>query len=170
MRSAAIAALVGLVVVAGTGMAGAQEASPSSAMTVRLLVINRANVQPDVLKAAEDDAATIYRAAGVQTTWVNEGAGGLYQADFTVILVSGRQNPYMAAHVAGAAMGFTLASSTDAADRGQTAYALYDRVEENAGTHHASVSRVLGEVIAHEVGHLLLSFGSHSDRGIMQAK
>jgi hypothetical protein len=167
MCSTAIVALTGLVV-AAAGMDAVQAAAAGP--TVRLLVINRANVQADILEAAEDDAATIYRAAGVQMTWCKAGADGFARDrnEIAVMLVSGRGNPYLAARVERAAMGFVSSTSMGDAGRDRTAYALYDRVEENAGSHHRSVSRLLGEVIAHEVGHVLLPSG-HSDRGIMQA-
>jgi hypothetical protein len=138
--------------------------------TIRLFVVNLANVQADMLKAAESDATTIYRAAGVQTQWrhAETDGQGADRDEITVILFSSRQNPQMTSHVSGSAMGFVADNSRD--DANQTAYALYDRIETSAGMHHLSVSRLLGEVIAHEVGHVLLAVGAHSDRGIMSAE
>jgi hypothetical protein len=43
------------------------------------------------------------------------------------------------------------------------------RILELARRHGDDYRRLLGQTIAHEVGHLLLPAGSHADRGIMQA-
>jgi hypothetical protein len=170
MRSTVIVAMVGITVVTGARMSAAQEAPAPSPPAVRLLVANRAKLRPEMLKEAEADATTVSRAAGVQTTWENVGADVSYDhaVDFTVMIVSGKETRVMAAHLRNTVMGFTVSHSTDHGGRGGTAFVLFDRVEDSAAKHHVLVSRVLGEVIAHELGHLLLPFNSHSDRGIMR--
>jgi hypothetical protein len=45
---------------------------------------------------------------------------------------------------------------------------FYPLVEKLHSDCHASLSRVLGHVMAHEIGHLLLGLRSHSALGIMQ--
>jgi hypothetical protein len=65
-------------------------------------------------------------------------------------------------------MCFAVGDSNDGAGTGGMAFVLSDRVEGNAAKHHMSMSRVLGQVIAHEVGHLLLPANSHSERGVMR--
>jgi hypothetical protein len=52
---------------------------------------------------------------------------------------------------------------------GTVAYIFYHRVEELAATGGASAVQILGHVMAHEIGHLLLNTSTHSDVGIMQA-
>src|SRR5262245_105098 len=171
MRSAAIAAIAGMTVMAWACNAVAQEV-PASPPVVAVLVSNRANLRPEMLKAAEDDAATIYRVAGVQMTWVNTGpsdVGDDYAVDFTVTIVSGKEAGRIAARSDQDAMGFAVRDSNDEAWRGGMAFGLFDRVGAGASRHRASISRVLGQVIAHELGHLLLPVNSHSDRGIMRA-
>jgi hypothetical protein len=49
------------------------------------------------------------------------------------------------------------------------AYAFFDRVAEFASSHKLLAATVLGHVIAHEVGHLLLREG-HTERGLMRAE
>src|SRR5262245_7423626 len=171
MRSAAIAAIAGMTVMAWACNAVAQEV-PASPPVVAVLVSNRANLRPEMLKAAEDDAATIYRVAGVQMTWVNvrpTDVGYDYAVDFIVMIVSGKEAGRMTARSHEDAMGFVVRDSNDEAGRGGMAFELFDRVEDSASSHHVSISRVLGQVIAHELGHLLLPVNSHSDRGIMRA-
>jgi len=145
---------------------------PATPPAVGVLVNNRANLRPEMLKAAEDDAATIYRAAGVQVTWANAGptdVGRDYAVDFIVMIVSGKEAVTMAARSDQDAMGFAVRDSNDEAGSGGMAFVLFDRVEDNASSHHVSISRILGQVIAHELGHLLLPGNSHSERGIMRA-
>jgi hypothetical protein len=52
---------------------------------------------------------------------------------------------------------------------GRLAYVFYDRVEPLARKYQMSDASLLGVAIAHEVGHLLLPYGSHSSTGLMQA-
>jgi hypothetical protein len=137
-----------------------------------VLVSNPANLRPEMLIAAEDDAATIYRVAGVQMTCVNAGRADVgydYAVDFIVMIVSGKEAGRMAARSNQDAMGYAVRDSNDEAGRGGMAFVLFDRVEDRASSHHVSISRVLGQVIAHELGHLLLPSNSHSERGIMRA-
>jgi hypothetical protein len=47
---------------------------------------------------------------------------------------------------------------------------FYDRVKQWAETFHASVNQVLGHVMAHEIGHLLLRTQQHSSAGIMRGQ
>ena len=49
------------------------------------------------------------------------------------------------------------------------AYILTHRILNMARRYGDDYRRLLGQTIAHEVGHLLLPTGSHADRGIMQA-
>jgi hypothetical protein len=46
---------------------------------------------------------------------------------------------------------------------------LYDRVEFVAHRYHVKREILLGYVIAHELGHLLLPPHSHSETGVMRA-
>jgi hypothetical protein len=50
-----------------------------------------------------------------------------------------------------------------------SAYILTHRLIELARRYSDDFRRLLGQTIAHEVGHLLLPTNSHADRGIMQA-
>jgi hypothetical protein len=171
MRWTAVRALVGVAVVAAASVSGAQDAL-HPLPRVRLLAVNRAGLRAEMLAAAEDDATDVYRAAGVRTTWLNAGpqdSSNDYAIDFTLMIVSGHESRTVAAHTNQDAMGFALRDSTDDGSLNGMAFVLFDRVEDNATKYHVSISRVLGAVIAHEVGHLLLPLNSHSDRGIMRA-
>ena len=65
------------------------------------------------------------------------------------------------------ALGF--AQLDDSGGFGYYANVFYHRVEELSGTQTCSRAVVLGHVIAHEMGHLLLGEGGHSGTGLMTA-
>lgn len=55
-------------------------------------------------------------------------------------------------------------------DRGWLATVFSDRIGHAAGRVRVSAGMLLGRVIAHEVGHLLLGRGYHGDVGVMRAE
>ena len=164
-----IAAFVGGIAV------GWLTASPVSAqgpaVTMRVLVENNANVPASIVADAERHASVVYRSAGVAVVWLNDARAALADGgtlDFTVMLASAQDTPALVrqARARNETLGFAAVSSTD---RGHVAYALYGRIEDWAGRRHLFVSSLLGEVMAHELGHLLLGDHNHSESGIMRA-
>ena len=151
-----------------------------------VLVLNQAGVLDATLESAAGIAQAIFEKAGIQTQWLTcllwDGkdpcnlAGGIDTPGLTIVLNSvpvgkGRQP---------GALG--IATLTAPRDRTETmAYIFYDRVEDAAcGTSWAprshnlpkavrralpAVSRLLGNVMAHEAAHLL-GLG-HSFGGVM---
>ena len=107
----------------------------------------------------------IYATAGVHTVWAtgNEHADapGLH---VRVILFSRdlAEEKIRSEAVPGSVLGL--------ASRGAgRAYIFTHRIANLALRHGDDFRRVLGRVIAHEVGHLVLPVNSHSDQGIMRA-
>jgi hypothetical protein len=45
-----------------------------------------------------------------------------------------------------------------------------NHVERNARANHADPAAVLGHAMAHELGHLLLPYGSHARAGLMRGR
>jgi hypothetical protein len=172
MRSTALGTMVGAVVLMGSA-AAAQEVRDPLQPTVRLLVINRATIRPEVLASAEEDATRIYRAAGVHISWLNgpASASDSRPVSLTLMIVSGENTHIMvaASKLDDVAMGYAPVNSTSDAVRSRLAYVFFDRVEDNATKHHMAIKQLLGQVMAHEAGHLLLPFNSHSERGLMRA-
>ncbi len=170
-RLGTVALGVGLAAGVAT-CASAQATSPEGAVVVRVLVLNRANVRPEMIAAAEQDADAIYAAAGVQIAWLNAGPAGLAgdpPLDMTVMLVSGASTRIMSAALDDRTLGFASSNSASDAERGRMAWAFCDRVEETAARYGLAVARLLGKAVAHEIGHLLLPYNSHSAEGIMRA-
>jgi hypothetical protein len=64
-------------------------------------------------------------------------------------------------------LGVATRSQTE---RGRLAYVFIDRVRNAALTYRVDHVSVLAHAIAHEVGHLLLPSGAHSESGLMRAE
>jgi hypothetical protein len=145
----------------GTVAANGQTAPDQSRVIVRM--DNLAGVLSADLRFAEGRAAAVFQRIGVGIEWVDEDEAVRRRigAPLTIVLVNGEKN-------AGRAAAFVDALGL--ADRTiRRAHIFYDRVAElNVGTPR-TVSSLLGDVIAHELGHLLLVPPGHSADGIMRA-
>jgi len=156
-----IAALILLAAFGSWAQAGLQ---PS----VEIYVYNQAGVSGEVLSQAEQDATRIFRVSGVRTTWLEcstaEVAGtdcrGLPQPGDIVLQIV-HETRKLKADVFGAA--FLGQDGT-----GEYTNVFYDRVNELNRGWTVPLAEVLGHVMAHEVGHLLLGLNSHSTLGIMR--
>jgi hypothetical protein len=148
MRWFMIAAAVLMV----TGVAGAAEA-PAPA-TVRLQLRNEAQVSDDVLEESRNEVARIFARAGFAVLWVDEAPGITVKIVAHVIGYARAESPVM---------GVALRTAD-----GPIAQVFFRRVEEFARIHRADLSMMLGHVMAHEVGHLLMPALAHSPTGLMR--
>ena len=172
-RTRAVWAMGAVLAIAPAVSAQSSPAGGATPVTVRVRVADYANVAPKLRVEAGKVAAEIYRAAGIETFWwdtpldpSNTLPAGRAR-DLMVILVSDAQTEKI--HQTGlddATMGATFSNGDD---RPVVGYVFYDRIERMAVQGRNSVSRLLGEVMAHEVGHMLLPRG-HSATGIMRAQ
>ena len=142
---------------------------------VAISVYDYANVSTELLAAAEEDAQRVFRQAGVETLWTTclpkKGKArsrfdDCYKVDDTHLMLKILPHA-IAKHVRdrGDVLG---AASVDESGASYYAYVFYDnvqRVAEQRKLGHA----LLGDVLAHEIGHLLLGSNSHSVSGIMSA-
>lgn len=138
-------------------------AAEAPSMTV--LLFNNARIADDVLQRAQAETISIFAAAGVKLVLIqpsDNSSRGPFQ--FTVVVISGR-------HAEGKSHPSFLMGSALMTTEGpsKVAYAFYDKIAEFAQHKEMDSARVLGCVIAHEMGHLLLGFGAHSGDGIMHA-
>jgi hypothetical protein len=142
---------------------------------------NLANVRPSTLGRGLEEAARILAAAGVQTFWepgdtdapegrtVEMAAGaiaahrGSDNRGFLVARIVGRVPETLLP----GALGFSLPSARD----GVHVTMFYERIEGVARTVPVplDVAQILGNALAHEIGHVLLSSVQHSASGIMKA-
>jgi hypothetical protein len=164
----ALAGLVGVIRFAfpETIFASSADSSP----TIRIRVNNYTQATPAILAGAEREAGRILGKAGLQTVWLNCPAGHstadpqypcgepLEATDVALrVLSESTQNKFQDTRF-GFAVVPVLAS------------VYYDYAMHLASSDGAEfeIPLILGCVIAHEVGHLLLGSNSHSASGIMQ--
>ena len=145
--------------------AGRAFAAQDGEPTIILHVVNYAGIAPEDLARAEDEGTRIYAAAGVRTVWVAEGeTAAVPGLHLRVILLRRDMARRMirAARVANGVLGL-------AARPTGRAYIFAYRITDIGVQHGRDFAWVLGQVMAHEVGHLALPISAHADRGIMRA-
>ena len=154
MRERMRVALIAMVVLAKSDLLYAADSLP----VLTAAVHNYADVPGDVLTEAEAEASRIFRHAGVRLLWVGSLAS---QARVRVHILSGP----MAARTRTRSEVLGLAT----VDCGM-AWVLYDRVVDTSNSVTVRTSRVLGLVMAHEIGHVLLAGRGHSHVGLMKPR
>jgi len=162
--------LMAFVVGIATGTAAM--AAPAEAQSEPALVIkveNHANVGVLELEAGLELARRLYRLAGVRTEWpvtkrpVTGPVLGPDKASISVVLLGrGMSSLGTKASVLGVAPPMP-------ADARRHVFIFTERVEKFAIRHDLSLARVLGHVIAHEIGHVLMPGAGHTKEGVMQA-
>ncbi len=153
-----------------------QRDSAGTTPVLQVLIYNYAPVSNGDLKVAKEVATSIYEDVGIRTEWLdcysaegelnyNPDCGRLTPTTLVVRILprskaEGLKQPP-------SALGFAVLN-----DSGQLAHyasAFYHRVEELGGKWTCSRPVVLGHIMAHEIGHLLLGLRSHSRAGLMSA-
>jgi hypothetical protein len=158
---------------AGLPLAGQlTTATLPDASTVTIAIDDYAAVPSDQIDRAQGLVTHLYSIIGVETAWletrVSDTASALRmrpnlgRPDLRIIVLGAQMGDRAAPlDAVGAAPG----SRTE---RGHIAYVFYDRLRALAMASHQHEGDSLGVVIAHEIGHLLLPYGSHSDTGLMR--
>lgn len=166
------------------GMARPTQAEPrDSQPAIVLRVLNTTGVSAPVLAEAKDHVQRIYENIGIEMVWLDtdavppsattDDAIGSNALPLTVVMAHSDTagNTYKAA-----VTGIALSSNGEGIRR---AYVFSDRAEEQANvacrrvsflTQPRSEALILGHVIAHEVGHLMLPGDSHGPTGIMKGQ
>jgi hypothetical protein len=147
---------IAAAILAGVGRPAGAGFDSSS---VYVHVMNRADIPAEVLDRAEHEVVRIYEQIGVNVVWTQDTAPG---ASLIVIVVA---TGWLNAPTA--ALGTALRAP---GNRGRVAYVFYSRVEHVSAHSRLERGCLLGVTIAHEVGHLLLPYGSHSQTGLMRAQ
>jgi hypothetical protein len=132
------------------------------ALAVHVRIYNEAPVEPDVLSTALKRVESVFDRAGVALQWT-----------FTELLATGTSPRFDLVLVRTAPQ---LRSSTAPLDgllghanpAGYRAHAYVEAIRSAAAAFHTAIAHLLGDVIAHELGHLLLPAHGHSDWGIMR--
>jgi hypothetical protein len=169
--AARLAAVPLRLVVCASGLTAIGEsAEPSPIITLR--VADYAQVPDGALTAAERKAQRLLHEAGVDTNWLQCPSAGAPvgpeppsgPADFFLTVASKVMRERRSEQDA---LGFALPCPHG--KTGCMAYIFYPRIETLAADGDASLSDILGHVLAHEIGHLMLG-PVHSPTGIMQAE
>jgi hypothetical protein len=162
--------LVGLVGISGfafpqTGFVGEADPSP----TIMVLVDNYTKASPGTLTRAEREADRILGKAGLRVVWLEcrvpaiSGSRGPCQKQLEASDIRVRILPMPARNkFKDSVFGFTFPPTL--------ASVYYESAVRLARSDEAEFSApiILGCVISHEIGHLLLGSNSHSGTGIMQ--
>ena len=146
------------------------EAEPNP--TITILVYNMAEAPPDILRGAERETTRIFSSAGVGINWFDcapghsdVGSQNVCQQGWGPVNIGLRllAKPTASRNLQGERFGFAISPGL--------ASAYYDyRARFISNEFGMGLPFILGCVIAHEIGHLLLGPNSHSTEGVMQAE
>jgi hypothetical protein len=137
---------------------------------VTVFVSDSANAPEEIVVAAEQDAGRIFRQAGVDLEWVNceAQARNLWQSQ----CLDRRMGPALVVRIIPHAR--TLANDIFGVsfldhDAGTYADLFFEPIVQlHEQNRDISLAPIVGDVLAHELGHLLLGSNAHSRDGIMQ--
>ena len=152
-------------------VAEARERTTAPPVRVAVSVFNDAAVPASVLAEALERATAVMNQAGVSLTWLDCGTPGsrvpelgcsaiAFPQHFSVRLVS-KATPSKA--------DIFGQSFQDEAGEGNYAVVYYPGLAGSKVAETLHTGKLLGLVVAHEVGHLLLGRNSHSADGLMAA-
>lgn len=162
-RSALAALIMGTSLVTAPGVSAAsRQAEPEQRITVR--IDDKAGVQGVYLKFAKNRAAEVFAMRGVKLDWIDgEEANRLRVVVPYTILIMAEAPAALKAKMEALGMD-VMGQGAPLIGR---AYIYYDRVLKLNPVPPRDVITTLGDVIAHELGHLMLPAG-HSNVGIMR--
>jgi hypothetical protein len=175
-----LAGTVALSLILATIAYGAPRTSVTDATDgdkqITIRVHNYAQVESSVLLNAERTTDDILQEAGVEVVWIECSAGSIPAkepacetpmgpTDLMLNLLPRSMSERF--HLRIDAFGVALEDAE--AGLGSNAWIFCDLVKEVAAQRRLTQSVLMGTVIAHELGHLLLSTNSHSALGLMRA-
>jgi hypothetical protein len=173
-RRALVGILSSAITLGLTGSGQAACAADSERPAITVLVHNQAAISADILNGAKEQVGRIFDDAGVGIRWMDPSIDREYSVvnptanslgTFTVQLIIRRAAAKPTVESA-SVMGSTIG---DIHETGGSAFVFYDRVLHVAHAREQGVALVMGYAIAHELGHLLLPYPAHAERGIMRA-
>ncbi len=170
--------IVGLLMMANAS--GAAHPSPrtpnNERVAITIGVYNYAHAKSGLLFEAQQTAAAILLNAGVEARWLSCStddastripacAATADPTHLTLrILPSSMSSRWQ--RVSGDTLGFAVVGE----ELSCYAWILYDRARDFAAQRQLTLASLLGSVIAHELGHLLLGDSFHSKAGLMRAR
>ena len=160
-----LAVAIGLMTTARTA-----KGAPDEWLTMHVLAINQAGVPDTILEPAEQEATRIFSAIAVRLRWTtarpaSDGSAVATGHHLTINIVPDSLMKRVRRGTNADAMGSAPRSRER---RPLIAHAFDTRIEDFGRRHKTDVAKILGQVIAHEMGHLLLPHDSHALRGVMR--
>jgi len=152
--------------IAGLGLAatfvtsGRCAAESLQPLTLEILVTDEVGVPADTLRQAQQEASRIFEAAGIRLAWVS----GLPKAP-RYLIIRFVSKPISLMSRSSDVLGTAASSNGNGAT---TASLFYDRIALVCGRFGLNASLMLGHVMAHEMGHLLLPPDAHTPAGLMK--
>jgi len=147
---------------------------PVSGGKITIRIRDYARADSSVRQRAEQVAGEILDKAGADARWIecpvgSPSTGPCASPLSSLVLVVNLLPRSMSdrLHRGGGVLGFAIE-----ADDSQFAYVasiFYDEVKDRAEERQLNFGELLGDVLAHELGHLLLGTNSHSSSGLMSA-
>lgn len=138
---------------------GAQQPPEPAVSRIRVLVCDQAGLPRETLNEAQRLASLVFQEAAIDLLWMDGGHSSVAEADYVLRI-----------HCCFEKLNTRLHRRTVAfaPAQGRQITVFWDRIrtEAAAGSHPEAL--MLGYVVAHELGHLLLPPAYHSPYGIMQ--
>lgn len=150
---------------------GATEPDP----TITVFVYNYAGIQPEDLAKTKAEASRVYRHGGVEIEWLDCPLSPKEADQFPACqlppgptrLAVRILSQSMAERMRQARDCFGFALYPEDGSFATVANVFAHHAEQIANRHRVRRGVILGHIVAHELGHLLLGAGSHSSSGMM---
>jgi hypothetical protein len=155
MGTKAVGIVVGMLAVAGLP----HESTERPMLVVRIVLLNEASVSGVVASRAQAEVARFYRSIDVDIVWVPQTAA--VSPDLRYMRLTDWEPKDVRFSDA---LGMVPA---EPGVRGVHGYVFWRRVQRLGRRLVFDAEAVLGALIAHEIGHMLLPEGSHSEAGVM---
>jgi len=143
---------------------------PPAVATVTVAIYDDVRLSLRVLADAEDEATRVYQKAGVAISWIeckSSRTDGEPDWRCQDPATAPHFNLRIVPHASKSSDGIFGVAFLSAGGTGAYSDVFYDSVLKLDRDGHLGLARVLGDVMAHELGHLLLGLNAHSRWGIM---
>ncbi len=158
---------------AGTHSAAVEKPNPETVARIRVCLSDQADVDEAIVEPARETVTRIFQRAAVEIAWLDQSTAsaerhmcglpeGANEVAVRIVRRSGASRPIGRRRLGGTALRPTAWKGSGLVS------VYYDCVQSTAAETRISPAVVLGLLMAHEIGHVLLPPG-HAHRGIMRA-
>ena len=156
---------LGCLFIAATPIVRTAFAQPGPEPVIRLRFYDQAGIDPKVLEKAQQQLKRIFKRIGVNAEWEVDG-----EPQFRILIVE-----QMSPAIASRGVEFGRTPRDPDGTTGRMSYVAYGVIRAfvrtpEPGRRRLNEAELLAYSFAHEIGHLLLSPGSHSPTGIMRER